>query len=221
MKYACFDLVVLVSWLIFLRCGLSLQLGPPSPLTSINVNQLVKFPPVPKLLAAGFVSSFLLFNPISVNLVPYISYAEAAILNDDSSMQRLKASLVELKRLDKDWTTVTGVAGAGDNIRRVLGTVYSPPNCDSPLCSSDKFVKRFITSHLDDIDLDSFEGPSSQYLEALKNADFLAYSSIFSEFSGGGGIGESSSAKYVDMSHEQVKKAIVHLTDMLQILESE
>ena len=154
----------------------------------------------------------LLFNP-------FPSCAMAAIAPDDTSMVRFKSSLLELQKLDTDWTTITKMAGAGDNIRRVLGTVYSPPSCDSPLCSSDKFVKRFVTTHLDDIDLDSFDNPSSQYLEALKNADFLAYSSIFSEFSGGGGLGDSSSSSYIEKSRDQVKKAIVNLTEMIKILE--
>lgn len=174
---------------------------------------------IPKVIATGL--TFLLFTPDFINIFPSSpSYAMAAISKDDASMIRLKASLQELQKLNDDWTSITKVAGAGDNIRRVLGTVYSPPNCDSPLCSSDKFVKRFVTTHLDDIDLDSFDGPSSQYLEALKNADFLAYSSIFSEFTGGGGFGDSSSSSYIDKSRDQVKKAIVNLTEMIKILES-
>jgi len=166
--------------------------------------------------------TLLLLNPtITFPFLPSSSssYAMAAVAPDDASMLRLKASLQELQKLDKDWNSITNIAGAGDNIRRVLGTVYSPPNCDSPLCSSDKFVKRFVTTHLDDIDLDKFDGPSSQYLEALKNADFLAYSSIFSEFSAGGGLGDSSSSSYIDKSRDQVKVALVNLNEMIKILE--
>lgn len=214
----------MMKWMLLIGCICA-------PTMSFLLNQKVSCTPsthlyaisskdISKHLATSVAINLMLLSPVMIHMNPSSSYANAAIIDDETSMLRFKASLAELQRLDKDWSTITKAAGAGDNIRRVLGTVYSPPNCDSPLCSSDKFVKRFVTNHLDDIDLDSFEGPSSQYLEALKNADFLAYSSIFSEFSGGGGIGDSSSANYIDMTRDQVKKAIVNLKDMITILES-
>ena len=70
------------------------------------------------------------------------------------------------------------------------GTVYTPPKCESPLCNFSSFVMRFVQSHPDLEDsaaLSLLEEPLADALEAINQADFLAYSSIFSEYGNGGG----------------------------------
>jgi hypothetical protein len=136
-----------------------------------------------------------------------------AKLDDMASINRFKASLSELERLDREWTKYQS---NGDDIRRILGTVYSPPSCDSPLCSSEAFVQKFVRGNMDELDFEAFEGPSSKYLRALNQADFLAYSSIFAGYGNGG-----SGVDYIEESHKQVKKAIVQLKDMISVITQE
>lgn len=54
----------------------------------------------------------------------------------------------------------------------------------------------------------------SQYLQALNQADFLAYSSIFAGYGNGG-----SGVDFIEESHKQVQKAITNLEDMIKIIE--
>ena len=140
------------------------------------------------------------------------SPSEAALTASDIS--RFEAGLSELRRLDTDWTTI--VKGGGDNIRRYLGTVYTPPTCSSPLCSYPIFIDKFVRAHYDDFDVESFEEPKSMLLEALNQADFLAYSSIFSDY-GNGGVGKD----YIASSHVQVKRAITAMEEVLTVLKKD
>lgn len=157
-----------------------------------------------KFIAASIISSFLFqSSPVPINLPVHI---------DDSYVAKFKQSYNELKRLDKDWDNIS--KNGGDSIRRVLGTVYSPPTCESPLCNSEALVNKFVRTHFEDLDVDRFETPSSLYLQALNQADFLAYSSIFSDYGNGGG-----GKNYIQESRMQVKKAIENLEEMLEIIE--
>jgi hypothetical protein len=117
----------------------------------------------------------------------------------------------ELIALDKDWTAIT--EQGGDGIRRKLGTVYSPPRCDRALCSFSIFTNNFVKKHVDDLDLSAFDGPSGELLEALNQADFLAYSSVFSGYGNGGG-GED----YIENSHAQVRRAIKAIDEVMVVL---
>ena len=139
--------------------------------------------------------------------------ASAAALDDSKSLRRLDAALSELQQLDKGWEQI--VHGEGDNVRRRLGTVYSPPSCDSPLCSMDLFLSRFQRAHGEagDLDLEAFEEPAAAFLQALNQADFLAYSSIFSEYGNGGG-----GANYIALSHEQVCHAAEALYRVIEVV---
>ena len=137
--------------------------------------------------------------------------AGAAIPSD--ALARWKTAASELEVLDKDWDNI--VRGEGDNVRRRLGTVYAPPKCLPALCSFNLFVPRFITENVDDIDMDTFEGPSGELLEALNQADFTAYSAIFSEYGNGGG-----GADYLQQSRKQVQRSIKVMKDILNQLET-
>lgn len=119
-------------------------------------------------------------------------------------------ALCELKDLDSNWDDI--VRGQGDNIRRRLGTVYTPPKCEPSLCCYETFINKFAKTH-EDIDLEAFEEPSKNLLTALNQADFLAYSSVFSQYGNGGG-----GADYIDLSHNQVKKAVVYLEEVIKVL---
>jgi hypothetical protein len=63
-------------------------------------------------------------------------------LSDPDAIARFGKAADSLLDLDSNWDKV--VLGEGDNIRRVLGTVFSPPTCTSPLCSFSTFVTSFI-----------------------------------------------------------------------------
>ena len=75
------------------------------------------------LLAGGFVFSS--------------APAPVKVLSDPEAIARFTKAAETLSDLDSNWDAV--VAGQGDNIRRQLGTVYSPPTCTSPLCSLSHF----------------------------------------------------------------------------------
>ena len=63
------------------------------------------------------------------------------------------------------------------------------------------------------MDTDKFESISSEFLEALNQADFLAYSSIFSEYGNGGG-----GADYINQSRTQVKRAAGSIKEAINFL---
>jgi hypothetical protein len=123
-----------------------------------------------------------------------------AKVNDPESLSRFAQGYEELQSLDRDWDKI--VLNNGDNIRRRLGTVYTPPKCDKALCSFDSFISKFVKANMNELDFDAFEEPSRELLQALNQADFLAYSSIFSEYGNGGG-----GKDYIADSRTQIQKA--------------
>ena len=140
--------------------------------------------------------------------LPNLSVASS----DYAEQARFQSGLAQLKKLDSEWDIVS--KGGGDNIRRYLGTVYTPPTCTSPLCSYSNFLTKYAQAHLDDLDLGLYEEASGELVTALNQADFLAYSSIFSEYGNGGG-----GKNYIAESHTQVRKAIDALEHVLDIIE--
>ena len=142
--------------------------------------------------------------------MPHYSSVSAAV-TDDINVTRFKSAFNELQNLDDNWNVV--VKDQGDNIRRKLGTVYTPPKCESPLCGFSSFVSKFVQSHPDDLDLPSFEEPISEVLEAINQADFLAYSSIFSEYGNGGG-----GKDYIEDSHKQIIRAKNAMEQVIKVL---
>lgn len=134
-----------------------------------------------------------------------------ATLNDPEAMGRYLAARDELVSLDQNWDKV--VAAGGDGIRRRLGTVYSPPACTSPLCSFNLFTDKFVSRHFDDIDYEAFEAPSAALIEALNQADFLAYSSVFADYGNGGG-----GVDYIANSRAQVERAISAIDKVIEVL---
>ena len=139
------------------------------------------------------------------------SFSEAAI-NDPTGIARFKQGYKDLQDLDKNWDSV--VKDSGDNVRRVLGTVYANP-CSVSLCSFPIFVNKFAKANVDELDLSAFDGPSMELLEALNQADFLAYSSVFSGYGNGGG-GED----YIAGSRKQVKRGIEAFKEVLAVIEA-
>ena len=137
-----------------------------------------------------------------------------AALNDAEAMSRYLAARDELASLDKNWDKV--ISSGGDGIRRRLGTVYSPPACTSPLCSFNIFTDKFVSRHFDDIDYAAFEAPSADLIEALNQADFLAYSSVFADYGNGGG-----GVDYIANSRVQVQRAISAIDKVIEVLRRE
>ena len=119
----------------------------------------------------------------------------------------------ELVKLDQNWDEI--VKGQGDNVRRVLGTVYKPPLCESPLCNYQGLIKNYARNHGDELDLDEYIEKSQELLEALNQADYLAYSALFSEYGNGSG-----GKDYVQDSRKQVKKAIKATDEVIKIIEN-
>ena len=110
-----------------------------------------------------------------------------AKLNEEGVI-RFRNAKAELDDLDMNWDKVIGRSeanpmGLGDNVRRKLGTVYAPPKCDLALCSFESFTKSFLKENFEDIDVDTYEDFASSVNNALGQAEFLAYSANFNEFS--------------------------------------
>ena len=135
-----------------------------------------------------------------------------AAISDPTSIARFRQGYQDLQELDKNWDSV--VKDSGDNVRRVLGTVYSNP-CSVSLCNFPTFVNKFAKANVDELDLSAFDGPSLELLEALNQADFLAYSSVFSGYGNGGG-GED----YIGGSRKQVQRGIQAFKEVLDVLEA-
>ena len=133
-------------------------------------------------------------------------------VDDPYPFSRFTAVYNELDRLDKNWDSI--VKGEGDNVRRVLGTVYKPPSCESPLCNYHSLIKGFARNHGDEIDLGEYDEKSQELLEALNQADYLAYSALFSDYGNGGG-----GKDYVADSHKQIKRSIKSLEEIIKIIE--
>lgn len=171
-----------------------------------------------RLTTTSIVSLIVATNSLTQN----ICIANAAVMDDPESIQRLVASRDQLILLDKDWDKIV-VKGGGDEIRRYLGTVYGPSLPKSPLSSMPLFVEKFIKSHSNDLNLSEFEEPSAEFLQSLTQADFLAYSANFAEFSAAAGIDDSpnSPKQLLIKSHTAVKKAEKSLNEMLQLINSE
>lgn len=136
---------------------------------------------------------------------------------DPSYISRYELVKVDLQNLDNNWDAILagekkGESLSGDNVRRKLGTVYSASTgCTQSLCGFTNFQNKFIKEFGSDLsDYDSFETAASNLLESLNQADFLAYSAVFSDYGNGGG-----GQNYLDDSHTQVKKALKSVNDIL------
>ena len=171
-----------------------------------------------KLTTTSIASLILGCNSLNHNIV----ISNAAVMDDPESIKRLEASRDQLTLLDKDWNNIV-TKGGGDEVRRYLGTVYGPSLPKSPLSSMPLFVEKFIKSHSNDLNLSEFEEPSAEFLQSLTQADFLAYSANFAEFSAAAGIDDSpnSPKQLLIKSHTAVKKAQKSLDEMLLIINSE
>lgn len=161
-------------------------------------------------------------NPSSALVLTNEAQAKST---DTASLGRFDLALKELQTLDRNWDSI--VKDQGDNVRRKLGTVYAPPKCMSPLCSFSSFTQKFVQDNYDDIDSDAFELISTEYLESLNQADFLAYSSNFAEYGNGGATcddedkdaGDSCKrVSYLDQSRRQVQRAEKAMKDAVDFL---
>lgn len=164
-------------------------------------------------------SAALLVSATLSNCVPLFSVAFAADEipgSDLVGVARFERARDDLKALDENWDTVT--AKGGDGVRRQLGTAYAPPKCLPALCSWNLFVDRFVRT--EDVDISEFDGPSLELQQALTNADFLAYSSVFSDYgNGGGGMeGAGGSADLLQNSRKQINIAVKALDKLIDIV---
>jgi hypothetical protein len=137
--------------------------------------------------------------------------ANAATPTDAGTM-RFRQALDDLVALDKDWDKL--VKNDGDNIRRQLGTVFKPPTCERALCDFDVFVRKYARTH-EDLDLGEYDIIGTEALQVLNQADYLAYSSVFSEYGNGGEGG------YIEKSHDQIKKAIGVFSELVKVVENQ
>ena len=132
-----------------------------------------------------------------------------------ASLLRWTSAYDELQNLNKNWDTIVTGDHDGDSIRRKLGTVYTPPACESPLCSFSNFVPKFMVEYGEDIDIDEFESPSQELLLALNEANSAAYNAIFCpEFA------NPSAADYIKTSRKQVQRSISNMKQIINILEA-
>jgi len=135
------------------------------------------------------------------------------ITGDDEGLARFSQVQVELKALDQDWDKISDKGG--DAIRRRLGTVYGgEKGCSVSLCGYRQFQDKFFVKHLDDFAFDEVEEEAKDLLEALSQADFLAYSANFAEYGNGGGR----ASEYIDMSRAQVQRANGLIGKIIEVL---
>lgn len=149
---------------------------------------------------------------VSIGILIHPQSSIAASKEDPYTVGSFVKIYDELVRLDQNWDQI--VKGEGDNVRRVLGNVYKPPVCESPLCNYQGLIKNYAQNHGDEIELDEYDEKSEELLEALNQADFLAYSALFSDYGNGGG-----GRNYIADSRKQVKKAIVAIDAVIKIIE--
>lgn len=172
---------------------------------------------VPELVLAlriknGFANRLAQCLPIAIGCFLNAPIISNAAVDDPSAIARYKDAERELQELDTNWDKVA--SAGGDSIRRKLGTVYSPPKCSSALCSFNIFTDKFVRAHSEDLNLAEFDAPSAELLEALNQADFLAYSSVFSDYGNGGG-----GVDYINNSRLQVKRAKEAITKVISVIE--
>ena len=214
---------------VAIKCGLSSQQATSMHLERFSDNRRARKMIVTKLAAAVFICAarFAFSMKVSVprtaarvigsigcslGLFTSIPSFSNAAISDPTSIARFRQGYQDLQELDKNWDSV--VKDSGDNVRRVLGTVYSNP-CSVSLCNFPTFVNKFAKANVDELDLSAFDGPSLELLEALNQADFLAYSSVFSGYGNGGG-GED----YIGGSRKQVQRGINAFKEVLDVLEA-
>jgi len=115
-----------------------------------------------------------------------VPVATAAVTDDTEGVDRFLKVKSDLTELNQQWDDIA--TKGGDEIRRKLGTVYGgEKGCSVSLCGYRQFQERFLITHLDEIDFDELEEPAKDLLDALNQADFLAYSANFAEYGNGGG----------------------------------
>jgi len=139
---------------------------------------------------------------------PALALGESSL---ESGPARFTQALESLRTLDKDWGTAVKEP---DDVRRVLGTVYTSAGCTKPLCGFESFVRNYAKSHVDELnDIEEYDTYFLEAQKALTSADFLAYSAVFSEYGNGGG-----GKDYVELSKVQVEKAIEALTQLNKVV---
>lgn len=91
-----------------------------------------------------------LISSLSCSIGLFISSPEQSLatINDPASVSRFKQGYDDLQSLDKNWNSV--VKDSGDNIRRVLGTVYANP-CSVSLCSFPTFITKFAKANAEEL----------------------------------------------------------------------
>lgn len=175
----------------------------------------VKATPLQKCrsLTKKYITNFAMAFAVATSVPTTHSLAHAAVTNDVAGLERFQDVRNDLVELDREWDAIA-IKG-GDEVRRKLGTVYGgEKGCGVSLCGFRQFQERFITSHFDELDFDELEEPAKELIDALNQADFLAYSSNFAEYGNGGGR----ASEYIDMSHTQVQKALKSLDTVISLL---
>lgn len=132
-----------------------------------------------------------------------------AAMDADAAREVVGKSGVALAEALKDWDRLT--VGGGDSVRRVLGTAGT----SSPLSSLTKAMKS-LTAEDPDL-MDQVEAVEQRRREA----DFLAYSSIFCGTAAGGGTGGGivrCDVRYLMDAHDEVTALKSELQQLLRSL---
>ena len=151
--------------------------------------------------------------PVALNFLFFPFYSNAAV-TDPLILNRYLDAQKELIELDTAWDLRS--SKGGDEIRRMLGTVYSPPLCSSPLCSFDKFSDKMLIDHGGEFDLEKFDGPNLALLDALNQANMWAYAANFA-----GPEQKVPPEQYIKDSRIQVKRAILAIKEVIDALETD
>jgi hypothetical protein len=146
----------------------------------------------------------------SIGLFPVMPTTALAssIVNLENYPTILENGYRELLTLDRDFDAI--IKGGGDAVRRRVGTVGT----GSSLFSFEKRLKEcqvMFDSIEDDsnfVDLSSFLEASIEVVAGLRDIDFLAYSSIFADASGGAADPGKTSKDYEEMTHVAIRKTL-------------
>ena len=173
------------------------------------------------LLLASVCSGARIFNGVAKKSIAavvssYIALSgplpSLALTTLETGPSRFTQAAMSLKDLNNDWENT--VKSDPDNVRRVLGTVFTPPTCSKPLCGFESFCRSYAKAHIDDIsDMEEYDTLFLKAQEALTSADFLAYSAVFSEYGNGGG-----GKDYIQLSRTQVRSAIEALDGLDKLI---
>ncbi|KAL7537335.1 hypothetical protein ACHAXR_007744 [Thalassiosira sp. AJA248-18] len=201
--------ILLALQLVVTTSGWSSQHSVPSKPLSTSLSSLPASPPEED--ASSLNRRSFLFGTTAATVATSLvvlhpkAASAAAALTQDTALAQWKASVVTIDNLLENWDGVSSGGGSqkvtgisGDAIRKELGTANFGKEV-SPLFQIEKAFK--VLRENDNVDLIEFTELSEKFVEALSQADSMAYSANFA-----GGSGKPTPPKvYTDRARKEVE----------------